>query len=95
VGQDGKISEAVLSVGGFLGIGTKLVAVPYSQLRYEEHANNRTTTGSPAGTVTVPPAAPVGTLAAPASAAGRDDPVGTPRGDARLPAGAVGVPVAG
>src|SRR5690349_23137129 len=35
VGQDGKISETVLSVGGFLGLGAKLVAVPYSQLRFE------------------------------------------------------------
>ena len=67
VGQDGKISEAVLSVGGFLSIGAKLVAVPYSQLRFEEHADSRTTTGGPAGTVTVPPVAPVGTPAAPAT----------------------------
>src|SRR5690349_8885165 len=67
VGQDGKISEAVLSVGGFLGIGTKLVAIPYDKLRFEEHTGNRTTTGSPAGTATVPPVAPVGTPAAPAT----------------------------
>jgi ribosomal 30S subunit maturation factor RimM len=31
VGKDGKIS-AVLSVGGFLGMGTKYVEVPYSEL---------------------------------------------------------------
>src|SRR3954471_23094362 len=33
VGQDGKLNTAVLSVGGFLGIGSKLVKVPYDQLR--------------------------------------------------------------
>jgi len=33
-GQD-KIAVAVVSVGGFLGIGSKLVAVPYDQLRYD------------------------------------------------------------
>src|ERR1051326_3813415 len=31
IGKDGKIN-AVLSVGGFLGMGTKYVEVPYSQL---------------------------------------------------------------
>ncbi len=30
-----KIAVAVVSVGGFLGIGSKLVAVPYGQLRYD------------------------------------------------------------
>ena len=66
VGQDGRISEAVLSVGGFLGIGAKLVAVPYSRLRLEEHVEDRTATaGGPGGGATVPPVAPVGPLAAP------------------------------
>jgi hypothetical protein len=36
VGQDGKITTAVISVGGFLGIGSKLVRVPYDELRFEE-----------------------------------------------------------
>jgi hypothetical protein len=45
VGQDGRISEAVLSVGGFLGLGAKLVAVPYGQLRFERRAGDRTTDG--------------------------------------------------
>jgi PRC-barrel domain len=66
VGQDGKISEAVLSVGGFLGLGAKLVAVPYSELRFEEHSDDWTTTAGPTGNVTAPPAAPVSTPAAPA-----------------------------
>jgi hypothetical protein len=38
VGPDGRISTAVLSVGGFLGLGAKLVAVPYGQLRFEQRA---------------------------------------------------------
>jgi hypothetical protein len=59
VGQDGRIAEAVLSVGGFLRIGAKLVAVPYSQLRFEEHSETRASVGAPA--------APVGTPAAPAA----------------------------
>ena len=35
-----KIGMAVLSVGGFIGIGSKLVAVPYGQLRYDPSAAN-------------------------------------------------------
>ena len=65
VGQDGRIAEAVLSVGGFLRIGAKLVAVPYSQLRFEEHTETRASVGAP-GTDAAP-AAPVGTPAAPAA----------------------------
>ena len=67
VGQDGKISEAVLSVGGFLGIGAKLVAVPYDQLRFEERTESRTAVGVPAADVRTSPAAPIGTPAAPAA----------------------------
>ena len=59
VGQDGRISEAVLSVGGFLRIGAKLVAVPYDQLRFEEQ------TETPTADVGAPPAARVGTPAGP------------------------------
>jgi hypothetical protein len=55
VGQDGRISEAVLSVGGFLRIGAKLVAVPYDQLRFEEQ------TGTPTSDVNAPPVARIGT----------------------------------
>ena len=33
IGQDGKSPYAVLSVGGFLGVGSKLVVLPYDQLR--------------------------------------------------------------
>jgi sporulation protein YlmC with PRC-barrel domain len=34
--QDGKESYAVIAVGGFLGMGDHLIAVPYSQLRMQE-----------------------------------------------------------
>src|SRR5947209_8985482 len=50
VGQDGKISAAVISVGGFLGIGSKLVKVPYDQLRFEERKPSETSANVPAGT---------------------------------------------
>lgn len=33
VGPDGKAPFVVLSVGGFLGVGNKLVALPYEQMR--------------------------------------------------------------
>jgi hypothetical protein len=33
IGQDGKSPFVVLSVGGFLGIGNKLVVLPYEQLK--------------------------------------------------------------
>ena len=33
VGPDGKAPFVVLSVGGFLGLGDKLVALPYEQMR--------------------------------------------------------------
>jgi sporulation protein YlmC with PRC-barrel domain len=32
VGQNNNVTDAVLSVGGFLGIGSKLVKVPYNEL---------------------------------------------------------------
>jgi sporulation protein YlmC with PRC-barrel domain len=40
VDKDGKITDAVISVGGFLGIGTKLVAVPFDQLKFETQTEN-------------------------------------------------------
>src|ERR1700674_4534603 len=38
VSRDGKQPYAVLSVGGFLGMGTRLVVVPYDLLKF---ANNK------------------------------------------------------
>jgi sporulation protein YlmC with PRC-barrel domain len=50
VGQDGKIAQAVISVGGFLGIGSKLITVPYEQLKFEPNRGLRTAAvGAPAG----------------------------------------------
>jgi hypothetical protein len=33
LGKDNKADEVIVSVGGFLGMGNKLVAVPYTQLK--------------------------------------------------------------
>jgi sporulation protein YlmC with PRC-barrel domain len=38
IGRDGKIF-AVVEVGGFLGLGEKLVAVPYQSLRVDDRAS--------------------------------------------------------
>jgi sporulation protein YlmC with PRC-barrel domain len=39
LGKDNKADEVVVSVGGFLGMGTKLVAVPYTQLKLGDTKN--------------------------------------------------------
>lgn len=39
LGPDGKISNAVIGVGGFLGLGEKLVAVSYSDLQLNRDAD--------------------------------------------------------
>ena len=36
VSHDGKQPYAVLSIGGFLGMGTRLVVVPYEMLRFTD-----------------------------------------------------------
>ena len=36
VSRDGKQPYAVLSVGGFLGMGTRLVVVPYDTLKFAD-----------------------------------------------------------
>ncbi|HWX48944.1 MAG TPA: PRC-barrel domain-containing protein [Roseomonas sp.] len=51
VSESGDLT-AVLSVGGFLGIGNKLVSVPYSELKHGEHwmlpgANEESLKGRP------------------------------------------------
>ena len=38
IGRDGRIEYAVVGVGGFLGVGEKLVAVPYTELKIEGDA---------------------------------------------------------
>jgi sporulation protein YlmC with PRC-barrel domain len=67
VGNDGKIQNVVLSVGGLLGVGTHYVSVPFSQIQVEpSHSggtdstatngmtgtNGTMTTGTPNATVT-------------------------------------------
>jgi PRC-barrel domain len=54
LGQDGRISVAVISVGGFLGIGSKLVAVSFDRLRFEESRIGYSTMPM-AGAFPVPP----------------------------------------
>jgi sporulation protein YlmC with PRC-barrel domain len=44
IGKDNQPTEAVLSVGGFLGLGSKLVAVPYNKLQFgntKDNSDNR------------------------------------------------------
>ena len=38
VGKDGKINAVVIGVGGFLGMGEHLVAVPYEKLKFVNEA---------------------------------------------------------
>lgn len=37
--RSGKVAYAVISFGGFLGMGTKLFAVPFSALKYDAEGN--------------------------------------------------------
>ena len=37
IGQDGKVQSVVVGVGGFLGMGTKDVAIDYSQVKWEQN----------------------------------------------------------
>lgn len=37
VGDDDKLLMMVVSVGGFLGIGSKLVAIPYEQVHFDQN----------------------------------------------------------
>jgi sporulation protein YlmC with PRC-barrel domain len=48
--DDDKVAMAVISVGGFLGMGSKLVAVPYDQLRLELTKDNEQRVHLPGGT---------------------------------------------
>ncbi|NPD68966.1 PRC-barrel domain-containing protein (plasmid) [Lichenicola cladoniae] len=46
--SQGKVSNVVLSVGGFLGVGNKYVEVPFSKLKFEpsKGSSNNSTTSS-------------------------------------------------
>ena len=53
--DDGKISDAVISVGGFLGIGSKLVSIPFGQIKFEESQQGRAVmTPTPGAVAPVP-----------------------------------------
>lgn len=72
ISPQGTVSMAVLSVGGFLGMDSKLVAVPYSALKFVPSANNRSATGAvmPGTTQATPPnTMAAGAAAAPSQAA--------------------------
>jgi sporulation protein YlmC with PRC-barrel domain len=75
VDKDGRVEAVVIGVGGFLGIGERNVAVPFSALQWQMEeprtaaTTTTTTTGTtaPSGTTTTAPAT-TGTVAnAPAS----------------------------
>lgn len=61
--KEGKIDDVVISVGGFLGIGTHDVAVKFSELKWEMEPVKNTTTSSnaPAAGSANRPAGTVGT----------------------------------
>ena len=40
VGQNGQITNVVISVGGFLGINAKLINVPFSQLKFQTQGSD-------------------------------------------------------
>ena len=44
--SQGKVSNVVLSVGGFLGMGSRYVEVPFSKLKFEPSKGNTATAGS-------------------------------------------------
>jgi hypothetical protein len=56
--KDGKINAAVIGVGGFLGVGERLVAVSFDKLKFVDtpvpstSASTTTTTTTPAGSGT-------------------------------------------
>ncbi len=59
VGDDGKVQNVVISVGGFLGIGTHYVSVPFNQIQVQPSRSGNTgmvTTNSTATTGTTTPA---------------------------------------
>ncbi|PSO21814.1 PRC-barrel domain-containing protein [Bradyrhizobium sp. MOS003] len=55
--KSGDIKIAVIGVGGFLGLGEHLVAVPYEKLKFVNEAVASTTTTKPATTTTTTGAA--------------------------------------
>ncbi|MEO6781028.1 MAG: PRC-barrel domain-containing protein [Bradyrhizobium sp.] len=69
--KSGNIKAAVISVGGFLGVGSHLVAVPFDKIKFvnESVASTGTASTSPAGSKSAPTTTgAAGTSTAPATA---------------------------
>jgi len=69
--KSGNIKAAVISVGGFLGVGSHLVAVPFDKIKFvnESVASTGTASTSPAGSKPAPTTTgAAGTSTAPATA---------------------------
>lgn len=67
--KDGRIEMITVGVGGFLGIGSKDVAVPFDQVTWSDQPMQSTAApagGTGAGTASAPPAATTTTASAPA-----------------------------
>jgi hypothetical protein len=60
VDDSGKVKDAVVSVGGFLGIGRKLVAIPYERLQFAELRTARPSAS--AGSITTMPSNQAGDI---------------------------------
>jgi sporulation protein YlmC with PRC-barrel domain len=48
MGDDGKVSQVIVSTGAVLGIGGKLVAVPFDQVKFEPSVGNNNAAAAPA-----------------------------------------------
>ena len=42
MGQDGAVAQAIIDVGGFLGVGAKQIAVPWDQIAVQPDGNGIT-----------------------------------------------------
>jgi len=61
--QSGKITAAVIGVGGFLGMGERNVAIPFEKLKFSNEPRSSTTaanTNRPAGSGTMAPSTTTG-----------------------------------
>lgn len=96
VSSDGTVSNAILSVGGFLGIGTKLVEVPFNKLKFVPSASNPASGSSDAApAVGSSPGTAPGASTAPGTAAGGAAPAnGTATGAAPSTPPAAATPAA-
>ncbi|MBV9219853.1 MAG: PRC-barrel domain-containing protein [Methylobacteriaceae bacterium] len=79
VGHDGKAEYVVLAAGGFLGIGKKLVAVPFTAVTFtDKRIEPPPAANPPAGATGTAPGAAPGTAAAPAASNPPPPPIAYP-----------------